>query len=634
MIKKVLCILVATATVLFSVGCKSCNNKMFDFGEYNYPDYPLASKDDTKNSWEQKDDSIIEIDWFIDNTSYYLPKDNTVVTNEILKQTGVKINFKKATTSDGSELTTMIAGNDLPDILSVTSGMYDLINDKKIFPINGLAERWAPSLNRRLKEDPEMKDTYTNPADDNLYFLMNNFYSSKQLDEYAEVDGHILPNDGIVVRKDYLKAYIEHMKGEKSAWTDADMTNPDGIFDFLSWVKKEYKLTNENHSVLLSAFDSAEEYASRGLRVLAEYFGCKEENSDGTYAYPMADKNYTEMIKWLNKLYKAGLLTEGCLGATQAQVNSYIQNGEPIMYMGKMITPAGNFRNWEQNNPLKRDAAYVPIIFLNTDGAVPQLSFHSSGELATMVTSSCKRPDRVIKLLDYLYSEDGQRLIYYGIDKAQDDVKGTFKYKTQPGTTVDLGNGKTHTYRYGQIEYTDEIIQALRTNVENYGIYFCMFLCNPMYMYLTSTTGGQFNNYRDYVKWNSRAALIPYTYNYRGFDFSLDSSDSRYKFGLTASGNMRSKWFKKIAGIIASPDAATVEKEIKSLLDWCEKSEKLSEYIAYKNDCFKAHKKRLGIIYAYAPNDPLSTYKNLKIDTIYGVTKYNKEIPADMLTGN
>lgn len=629
-------IFVATsiAAVLFSsIVMSACKNEMFEFGGYTYPDYPLASEDDTIDSWTQREeDEIVTVDWFVDSTSYYLPKDNTIVTNEILKKTGVKINFRKATTSDGTELTTMIAGNDLPDILSVTSGMYNLIKDESIYPINGLAERWAPSLNRRLAEDPEMRNTYMQ-SDGNLYFLMNNFYSTEQLANYAQLDGYMLPNDGIVVRKDYLNAYITYKKADDGSWTDADMANPDGIYDFLMWVKSEYGLSNTNHSVLLSAFDSSEEFASRGLRVLMEYFGCAQEDSQGNYVYPQSSANFEDMMIWLNRLYQSNLLTDGCLGATQSQINTYIQNGEPIMYMGKMITPSGNFRNWELNNPAGEDAAYVPIIFSNNNGQVPQLSFHSSGELATMVTKNCERPDRVIKLLDYLYSEEGQRLIYYGIDTAEDSDNGTFYYTKQPGTTVTLANGKEYTYKYGQIEYTEELQKALKVNVENYGIYFCMFICNPMYMYLTSTTGGQFNNYRDYVKWNSRAALIPYTYNYRGFDFVLDSSDSRYKKGLTAAGNMMAKWYKKYTGIIAAASAEDVKAQIKNVLAWCESSEKLSEYIAYKNDCFRAHKAKLGMAYAYPPNDPTSDYANLKITTIFGNTSYYKSVPQNMKDG-
>ena len=33
-----------------------------------------------------------------------------------------------------------------------------------------------------------------------------------------------------------------------------------------------------------------------------------------------------------------------------------------------------------------------------------------------MITKNCKRPDKSIKLLEYLYSEEGQRLVAFGVE--------------------------------------------------------------------------------------------------------------------------------------------------------------------------------------------------------------------------
>ncbi len=630
--KKFLCCSVG-CLMLGGIALSGCNNPMFDFSGYEYPDFPYADSDPSIDSWTQwEEDEIITIDWFIDSTSYSLPKEGSQVMDEILRKTGIKINFKKATTGDGSELTTMIAGNDLPDLVSVTAGMDDLVGGGKIFPINGLAERWAPSLWKRITDEGEMYNTYKD-SDENLFYIVNNFYNSEEMASYRELGGDILPNDGIVVRKDYLEAFCEYKKQQNPSWKDADMANPDGILEFLLWTKETYQLSNSNHSVLMSAFDSNEKNGSRGIQVLMEYFSCEEEDANGNYVYPQASENFVEMMQWLNELYRSNLLTSGCLGATQTQINQYIQTGEPIMYIGKMITPSSYFRNWEMNlngnNPKGEDAAYVPIIFTNSKGQIPQLSCRTSGELFTMVSANCERPDRVIKLLDYLYSEEGQRLIYYGINTADDAENGTYFYTIQPGTKVTLDDGSEYVYKYGQMDYTDEVKTAFQTNVESYGIYFCMFLCNPMYVNLTSVYGGQFNNYRDYVKWNSRAALIPYSYDKRGFEFTLDSSDSRYKSSLNTQSNIRSKWYKKYAEIIGLASAEEVEAEIADLLKWCE-SAGLSGYIEFNNDCFKAHKERLGMTYAWAPNDPSGDYGDLTIQSVYGDIRYNKEVPDYM----
>ena len=246
----------ALGALLFGGGLLTgCNNPMFDFSDYEYPDYPLADRDDTIDSWTQwTDGEQISIDWFIDSPSYELPQSDSLVVQEIRRKTGITINFRQATSGTGEELTNLINGNDLPDLVSVTAGMDDLVNSGKIFPINGLAERWAPSLWRRVEEEGEMYAAYKDSEGD-LYYLVNNFYNSGEMEEYRKLGGNILPNDGIVVRKDYLKAFCEHKKSENPAWEDKDMANPDGVLEFLLWAKKTYELSNANHSVLISAFD-------------------------------------------------------------------------------------------------------------------------------------------------------------------------------------------------------------------------------------------------------------------------------------------------------------------------------------------------------------------------------------------
>lgn len=68
--KKVFCAaLCAVLSLLFVLS--GCNNPMFDFGGYEYPDFPYADSDPDIDSWTQwEEGDIIEIDWFIDSTSY------------------------------------------------------------------------------------------------------------------------------------------------------------------------------------------------------------------------------------------------------------------------------------------------------------------------------------------------------------------------------------------------------------------------------------------------------------------------------------------------------------------------------------------------------------------------------------
>ncbi|MDR1093571.1 MAG: hypothetical protein LBL66_05425 [Clostridiales bacterium] len=58
--------------------------------------------------------------------------------------------------------------------------------------------------------------------------------------------------------------------------------------------------------------------------------------------------------------------------------------------------------------------------------------YSGKGYKYSMVTANCRRPNRAVKLLDFLYSEEGQRPAYFG-KKNADGQDGTFEYTVRPG---------------------------------------------------------------------------------------------------------------------------------------------------------------------------------------------------------
>lgn len=611
-------------------------NGIFNMKGMEYPDYPTASVDPNIDSWTQwksYDDNVIEIDWFVDDTAATIPDENSMIMKRILEKTGVKINFKKATSSDGTELSTKIAGNSLPDVVSIkanTTIKNELAKEQACYPIQELASRWAPSFLKRLSEDEEMV-SYYEYSDGYIYGIPNNFYMTEDVKTYEETGRSLVSTGAVLVRKDYLDAYHAYKQASDPSFDPAGVATPQGILEFLLWAKNEYSLSNSNPTVCISAFEKDRTHGSLGMRWLMEYFSALEEDENGNYVYQQAQPEFKELMVWLNELYRNNLLTEGSLGANSSTVGQYLQNGECVLFAGSTVNYATQLKNWELNiskkNPKGEDARYIPIIFSNAEGTTPQLAVTGNSYMFTMISTNCERPDRVVKLFDYLYSDEGQELVCWGIEDA-DGQEGSFRYSVEPGTTVTLDNGKQYTYEYGQIEYTDKVKDAWNdNNVNAYAFYQMTLFYKPMYMYLSSATGGQFNNYRDYVKYNTKSALIPYAYSYRGFEFELDSSDERYTEMYTIESTLRNKWFSTYTRIIAEDSAEEVVKEIDKMLVWCN-SIGLSDYISFKNECFQAHKKKMGIKYASPINDPTNAaYRALKITSVYGDTSKYLAVP-------
>lgn len=594
------------------------------------PDFPSASPDsDSWTQWKSYDDNIIDVHWYVDNASFAY-NTSTEIAKKIKEITGINIIFETPSTADGSKLSSMISGNKLPDLVTVAANTPDRIQLAEdggyLFSITDLAQKWAPSLLTRLNE--EMVSYYT-ASDGKLYGIPSLFYATDELNEMLEMGYSVTSNGAIVARKDMLDAYHAHRYEQDSNFDPESVATPEGIFEMAKWVKSEYKLDASNPTVLLSPFESHRTHGSVGLRWLMEYFSVPQEDENGKYVYQWDTPEFKDMMLWLNKLYTNQLMTTGNMTATSSQIGGYIQNGYPFIFIGSPQDYAVNFKNWSINNPKGDDARYVPIIFKNSDGKVPQLSITGNSYMFTMVSSNCKRPDRVIKLLDFLYSDEGQRLMYFGLEASgPDDNKGTYYFVKDPGTTITLENGKEYTYRYGQIEYTNKVIDELNNlQASGYGFYGPSIMSRGAYPYIAGARGGIFYTYTNYVNYNLKAAIKPYTYIYRGFEFELDPTDKEYLEIVNIENNLRLLWMEYYAEIICAKSASIAESIIDDTLSTA-KRRGLERLVSYKDKSFQKHKEKYGIEFAWPINDKTSSYHSLTIDSVYGDPSLELEIPG------
>ena len=167
-----------------------------NMAQLTYPDFEQTPKD--KNSWEYiPDDNDLKIRWYVDVSSWPIPADNSVL-RKIKEDTGISIEFTTPVQDDGQKLTTMIAGGDIPDIISVTSASTQMLSSLAqqgyVYDINTLADKWAPTLHDHLPKDVLDWWAYGNGK---TYGIPNHYYSYEDIPE-----GQLQPNGGMMVRKD------------------------------------------------------------------------------------------------------------------------------------------------------------------------------------------------------------------------------------------------------------------------------------------------------------------------------------------------------------------------------------------------------------------------------------------------
>ena len=577
-----------------------------------YPDSGYA--DDKSDSWTQKSSEEISINWYVDYSSWGTAATlGTKVGDRIYEKTGIKINFTTPLNDDGTKLSTMIASGKLPDVITLGAGSdtrLQLGEDDYTFPIEKLAEKYAPSLLKRIDQDVL---SYFKQSDGYIHCLPNHFYTQSDLKAYEEQEGRkLLSNGALLCRKDYLDAYMK-------ANPDAKPTTPNGFKEMCLWVKKTYSLKDSNPTFLLDYFDKKS--GSTGLMFLQEYFCVPKESADGKLLNMNEQPRNKEMYMWLNDLYRSKIISSSNFSAGSGQIGTYISKGLPFAFVGSPQLYTYAFKEAYRDG-----IQYVPVVITNQDEETPLLrSLAGNGWLASMITYKCEHPDRVIKLFDYLWSEEGQSL-FYGIENED------YTYVIRPGETVTKvidGEEKDITYKYGSIRYKDEVWQDIvDENVSKYGFGYSNIFVNPMYPRLTSEYGEVLNSFGAYIDYNGKASLTDYTYYNGGFEFCRDSSKPGFNTILNKSNNISLLWVQYCVQIITASSEASANSIFNSTVSTA-KGMGSDDVLAFDQEAFEKNKANLNLQYAWPKNDPDDPYHQLKVNSIYGNSSYFLEIPEE-----
>lgn len=614
-------------------GCNIMGNEV----KLEYPEEGYADAD--TDSWKQidPDDEDVEITWWVDNgtTDFYQ------LESMIYKKTGVKVNFVKATTNDGTELATMMSNNTLYDIITITdySSRVQLADEGYVYPIDELAKRYAPTLLSRITDD--FVDYYA-AADGHIYGLANNYYSDADIAEYKDLGGNILCNNAIVARKDYLEAYLEYKHSQDPDFDeDAVTTTPDGFLEMCNWVKEEFSLANNIPVVCLSPFPKMAQNGSitESLTAIMEYFCVPKEDEEGNLVYEYGTERFLEVLEFFNAMYRDHLIIDDNFSYSAADVNKAIKNGYPFVVIGGIQNYSTGFANYsakgydEENKTFSDSHEYVPIAITNKDKEAPLLmDMGGRGLRISMITNRCKRVDRVIKMFDYLVSEEGQRDTYYGVD-----AEGIYyNFKVRPGETAEVTvqnpdgttEVKQHKYTYGLIEWTDEAKSKLGSATVadwyNLGIKQISLLTNPLYVSLTSVYGADMDNYQFYLRYKQKAALIPYTFSRLPFRYPYETEDMETYYRIVdIQAELERLWVENFPSFIKAGKTSKVREYWEDTLAQA-KAVGYEEWLDYQNECFKKNKEQMNISYGWPMADPEYIAPEVRLQ---GYPEYNKEMP-------
>ena len=349
--------------------------------------------------------SPIEVGYYA-NFSWFSLDWNDATAERVTAKTGVDLNFMKPVVDDGQKLNMMIAGNQLPDILTLDkndAALKKMAEAGMLWPLDELIDQYAPKMREILPK--EILSNYQ-MADGKTYQFTTWIQGEawqKAAREYDQIVGTNQPI--ITVRKDY---YDEIGRPEIRNMTE-----------FIAAVKQ----MKENHPDKIGFYPadgsmSADEFGkSAKLSHYGIQMGLSTDFSekDGGIQWVVRDDKFKEPMKYLNEMYLEGILTKDPFIDTKDVGKAKIEQGDVISYCWTI----SDGEKVPGDNP---DTTYEILPPFETYGQIRT----GAGWLATVIPKTCKDPERAIRFLEYLASVEGHSDVSWGIegDTYQDAVAG------------------------------------------------------------------------------------------------------------------------------------------------------------------------------------------------------------------
>ena len=339
---------------------------------------------------------------------------------EYEKNVGVTINWQEPASGQSAEqFNLIIATNDLPDIMYYSWGSYPggpdaAISDGKIVALNDYIEQYAPNLNAYLNAHPDIKKEVTTDSG-NIYCFPGVYtYTSLDSDVWQDaIDREPYAESfiGLVVRKDLLD----------KAGLDVPVTIDDWYEALKAFKDMGIKYPFSCQAMMMTMAQCFATAYDVTVPTIGYDFGTTAFvlKDDGAIAYGPAQDGYKEYLSFLNKLYSEGLMDPDFMVQDRTTVQSKILNGEVGAWVEMMPSGLGNLRR--QILAEDPDSEFYPIGVLNPVAEEGQKLVYKQGNApyiasGAAITTSCKDIATACKVLDYGWSEEGNRILNWGIE--------------------------------------------------------------------------------------------------------------------------------------------------------------------------------------------------------------------------
>lgn len=420
------CMVIALAVILMLVMTACTNSENSENTPTSQPadstqQPPSESTPSPDEPAWQLDTSPVDLTWFVGANWYAHTWGESLTSKYVTEKTGVNVKLEVPSGEANEQMTLMMTSGKLPDLISMgswESAVKKLWEGDHVYALNELAEQYDPYF-FKVAGDGTLK--WYRQQNGNTYGVPNDSYSPNLMRE----TGMTAANQTFLVRKDL---YEDMGK--------PDLSTPDGFLNALQLLKDQYsKYKDQPISPLF-----AQGNVPYGMTEYLQNLLAVPHEKDGKVYDRLTNPDYITWLKTFRTAYERGLINVDFLVDSDTQVEEKTNNARYFMMI----------REWSGMtavNPMLAASGNPDSYYIAVDG--PQNSNGDSAKLfpgnmdgwmVTMISKSTKNPERAIRFLSYLASEEGQRDLFLG----------------KEGETWDMANGKPQLKaEMGQLVETD-----------------------------------------------------------------------------------------------------------------------------------------------------------------------------------
>lgn len=333
--------------------------------------------------------------WLQNNSQGYLKSYADAKSMKVLQErTGINLDFQHPTGAVSEQLNIMLASGDLPDLIYYTWKFRKKDMQNGLFlNLSEYIEKWAPNFRKLLEENPHYKEEY------------HSTHGMEMSAAFPTVvdDEKFMCYDGYFMRKDWLDKLglsvpetIEEWEEVLTAFKEKD-PNGNGKQDEIGFSTLQYM----TKYVFMPAFGIC----------INDYY---RDPKTGKVTHAALQPGYKDYLETMNRWYKKGLVNPSYLTTARNELDAMVLNDE----LGAFHCDNNNsMPKYMQGN---HDMELVAVPFPKSPDGKHYTSQTSIKQLlrsnGTLISSSCKNVYEAVRLLDYLYSEEGKALMNWGIE--------------------------------------------------------------------------------------------------------------------------------------------------------------------------------------------------------------------------